>query len=376
MNFTAPCLGPVVWSSKPSADGYDVHNLVSGNKGFKGADFIRPPVDISVTFPVPIDISYIKMVARLEQKRSTAFSVFTEPEDITSSHPQNASGPSQVPSPSGPSRGKSSVSSAVNASSEHSSKPPVITLDGDMSDIYLCVGKFYTKSEDELALKNHHYRHWLRLPMPDDNSIMKGHSVFRGSLRHCNRKALRCVKSIIVRIQNTAERGPPVLHCLEVWGQPGISTNKNKRRELLKQWMAYKPVAVVKPVVPRLYNSNPEENKTEKSHNEELINRELLEVPEDFLDPLTCDVMTVPLLLPSGNSIDAHTLDRYIAGEATWGRPASDPFTGVPFRGGKQPAPNVALKARIDRQALHLSHLYIGPSLRPHSLYVYYIYSF
>lgn len=37
-----------------------------------------------------------------------------------------------------------------------------------------------------------------------------------------------------------------------------------------------------------------------------------LEIPEDFLDPLTCDIMTIPLLLPSGHSIDAHTLERLV----------------------------------------------------------------
>ncbi|XP_063871004.1 RING finger protein 37-like isoform X3 [Scylla paramamosain] len=355
MNFMSPCLSPSVSSSKPCADGYDIQNLISGTKGFMGAYFIRPPVDISVVFPVPIDISCIKMVARVEQKCSTGFLVFTEPEDISSSQSQNAAHPSQVSSSKDSSNEPSTShghSFVLNEFIEDSYKSSVTASDKDKdtSEIYLCVGKFYTKNEDELVLKNHHYRHWLRLPMPDTKSSMKGQSLFHGSLRHTNRKALKCVKSMLIRIQSTSERAcPPVLHSLEVWGQPGISTNKSKRRELLKQWKTYKPITKVEPDVPRLYNSSPEEKMTEKSQNDDLNNRDLLEIPEDFLDPLTCDIMTVPLLLPSGNSIDAHTLERYIAGEATWGRPASDPFTGVPFRGDKQPVPNVSLKARIDR---------------------------
>lgn len=240
-----------------------------------GAYFIRPPLDISVVFPVPIDISCIKIVARLEQKCSTGFSVFTEPEDISLCQPQNAAHPIQVPSPSDPSISHHDLSSAVNASSENSFKPPVTAPDGDrhMNEIYFCVGKFYIKNEDELVLKNPHYRHWLRLPMPDANSSVRGQSVFHGSLRHPNRKALKCVKSIILRIQSTSERGPPVLRSFEVWGQPGITTDKTKRKELLKQWTTYKPITKVEPDVPRLYNSNPEERKTEKFYNEDPNNR-------------------------------------------------------------------------------------------------------
>ncbi|XP_045102073.1 uncharacterized protein LOC123498732 isoform X2 [Portunus trituberculatus] len=320
-----------------------------------GAYFIRPPVDISVVFPVPIDISCIKMVARLEQKCSTGFLVFTEPEDISSSQSHSATHSSQVSSSKDISNEPSTShghSFVMNEFLEDSCKSSVTASDGDKdtSDIHLCVGKFYTKKEDVLVLKNHHYKHWLKLPIPDAKNSVKSQSLYHGSLRHTNRKALKCVKSMIIRIQSTSERAcPPVLHSLEVWGQAGISTNKSKRRELLKQWKAYKPITKTELDVPRLYNSNPEEKMTEKSQNDDLNNRDLLEIPDDFLDPLTCDIMTIPLLLPSGNSIDAHTLERYIASEATWGRPASDPFTGVPFKGDKQPVPNVSLKARIDR---------------------------
>lgn len=229
---------------------------VSGQKGFMGAYFIRPPLDITVRFPVPIDISYIKLGARLEQKYSTGFSVFTEPEDISGQ--QHQTHPCQTPTPNNPSTSHPDHSSPVCSSSEDPSKPMITNPDGD-SEIYFCVGKFYTKTEDELVLKNHHYKHWMRLSMPDPNSSMKGSAVFRGSLRHTNRKALRCVKSIIIRIQSTAERGPPVLRSLEVWGQPGITTNKCKRKDLLRKWSTFKPLTQSEPLVPRLYNSHQEE---------------------------------------------------------------------------------------------------------------------
>lgn len=56
----------------------------------------------------------------------------------------------------------------------------------------------------------------------------------------------------------------------------------------------------------------------------------------------------LPMLLPSGVSVDSTTLEEYQKREATWGRPPNDPFTGVPFTSTSQPVPNPQLKSRID----------------------------
>lgn len=72
-------------------------------------------------------------------------------------------------------------------------------------------------------------------------------------------------------------------------------------------------------------------------------------LPEDFLDPLTQEFMTLPLLLPSGVSVDQATLEEYQKREATWGRAPNDPFTGVAFTAASKPLPNPRLKCRIDR---------------------------
>lgn len=72
-------------------------------------------------------------------------------------------------------------------------------------------------------------------------------------------------------------------------------------------------------------------------------------IPEEFLDPITQEVMMLPMLLPSGVSVDNTTLEEHQKREATWGRPPNDPFTGVPFSSTSQPLPNPHLKNRIDR---------------------------
>lgn len=77
-----------------------------------------------------------------------------------------------------------------------------------------------------------------------------------------------------------------------------------------------------------------------------------LSIPEEFLDPITQEVMTLPMLLPCGVSVDNATLEEYQKREATWGRAPNDPFTGVPFTSTSHVLPNPQLKMRIDHFVL------------------------
>lgn len=72
-------------------------------------------------------------------------------------------------------------------------------------------------------------------------------------------------------------------------------------------------------------------------------------IPDEFLDPITQEVMVLPMLLPGGMSVDNSTLEEHQKREATWGRAPNDPFTGVPFTSTSRPVPNPQLKSRIDR---------------------------
>ncbi|KAK4322973.1 hypothetical protein Pmani_006297 [Petrolisthes manimaculis] len=366
MNFCNGSLDPRIASSKPSGDNREVQNLISCDalarkRGFMGEYFIRPPVDILIEFSVPIDISHIKLQAQLEHMCSTGFSIFTRPEG-TSQQQQTPSSQDCALSPTTSSSTYSyttmpisfsgvSASEDNKISSNRSDERPseVMTNLVSPDDIYYCVGKFFTGGKKELLLKNHHYKHWIRTPLPKTDREIQTSVTFSGAMRHSNRQAMRCVKSVIIRILQTSEKGPPVIGSVEVWGQPGVSTDKVARKELLRKWASRGTCQTSVMAIPRIYNSTPEETTTSNTVPDSLDEKDLLDIPEDFIDPLTCEIMTVPLLLPSGHSIDNHTLERYIANEGTWGRPASDPFTGVAFRADRQPVPNVSLKARIDR---------------------------
>ena len=71
-------------------------------------------------------------------------------------------------------------------------------------------------------------------------------------------------------------------------------------------------------------------------------------VPEEFIDSITNEIMIDPILLPSGHSIDKTTLDKYLSEESKWLRAPSDPFTQLLFTSERQPKPNSILRQRID----------------------------
>jgi hypothetical protein len=73
------------------------------------------------------------------------------------------------------------------------------------------------------------------------------------------------------------------------------------------------------------------------------------EVPSDFLDSLTFDLMLIPMLLPSGHLIDRITLEKCVAEDQRWCRLPRDPFTLEPFTEMTQPVVAQQLKIRIDQ---------------------------
>ena len=87
------------------------------------------------------------------------------------------------------------------------------------------------------------------------------------------------------------------------------------------------------------------------------------DIPSDFLDALTFDVMLIPMLLPSGYLIDRSTLEKCIAEDRCWCRAPRDPFTLVPFTDVTQPTVAQQLKIRIDQ---FLSEHQNDPKYRNH----------
>ncbi|XP_076372292.1 RING finger protein 37 isoform X2 [Tachypleus tridentatus] len=292
-----------------SADGYEVDNLISldankRQKGFRAEYFIKPPVNITVTFPVCLEVSHILLGTQVGSQQTTGIEVYSQ----------------------------------YSKSNEK-----------DSTDRFDIIGKCFNISNSRLGFYNHYYcpRELVRgtsLPDFSRNSdiFYRFRTKFIGSINS--------VRRIRLRIMRTLSSTVPALSFLEVWGQPSRGCTKEAVKSFLDlQLKAYNNT---KQKSMRLEQSidcgSGSSAETSKSHSPCKHSVEIAHVPEEFIDPISCEIMSLPVLLPSGHTIDQSTLDKFINVEASWGRLPSDPFTGVVFHKGCTPLPNSALKARLD----------------------------
>lgn len=154
-------------------------------------------------------------------------------------------------------------------------------------------------------------------------------------------KFTSCVEKLRIRIFRT-KSSVPCIGKIEVWG--GISrVCSNVTRNTIKQLLENCEV-------------KPNENGTNVAG--EIINskKDFLNIPEEFIDPISCEIMSLPMTLPCGKTVDQITLEKHQESEAKWGRGASDPFTGQIFTINRKPVLNTALKSRIDEFLIQNSH--------------------
>uniref|UniRef100_A0AAV2MR45 U-box domain containing 5 n=1 Tax=Knipowitschia caucasica TaxID=637954 RepID=A0AAV2MR45_KNICA len=138
------------------------------------------------------------------------------------------------------------------------------------------------------------------------------------------------------------------LKALSVWGQPARCCSAEVVERVQKVYEARErptqaPVSVTSVCPPKIQKRSP--------------TCQSFQVPEEFLDPITQEIMILPMLLPGGVAVDQSTLEEYQKREATWGRAPNDPFTGVPFTASSKPLPHPQLKSRIDHFLLQRGDL-------------------
>lgn len=129
------------------------------------------------------------------------------------------------------------------------------------------------------------------------------------------------LKIIIFR----TEKSVPCLGAIEVWGMPAKSCSKVTKETVIHIMMKEKQ---------QLGSSEGKQDQ--------------FTIPNDFKDDLTYDLMTIPMTLPSGKTVDQSTLDKHVENERLFGRKPCDPFTGIKFTEKLKPILNVSLKSRID----------------------------
>lgn len=335
LNFCDPSLKPLIKSDKVSFDDHEVTNLISTDpstrqRGFISDHFIKPPVNITVQFPCNIIIYHIVIDPVIGQQKSCDIKLFTATQNITESWLY----------------GKEQTSVKSD------------------SLLFSCVGNVIQNEPTVVCFENTLFRRKdLNIDINDRSFPCKTtlHGRKPGSLTN--------VSHLTVCIQRTKGGKAVAIRSLEVLGIPSgkvpysIQTKlKTVYSETLHR-QGNKTVSVGAEITAggKGRDSDADQHmKMSRDVGDQMIQNGI-EIPEDFLDQITYDIMTVPVMLPSGKNIDQQTLDKFINTEASWGRGPSDPYTGLSFTQHSHPVVNSSLKARIDRFVLEHSDVLSVP---------------
>ncbi|XP_050023647.1 RING finger protein 37 [Dermacentor andersoni] len=327
IDFCSKNVGTLIEADQICADGYDVGNLISADRrrcGFMAEYFIKPPVTVLLTLPCPTELSCVVVGLIRGPVKLTGFEIWV-------SH------------------------TGVGATS-----PP--------QDDFVLVGKKYEATGDVVQLRNRCY-----VPRGPFASLMRdGRTPSFAYDSHGTGETLKTayckyvcrIKLKLTRAMGSASIG---LGSLQVWGQPMAALcSLAAQDELIRQFLSSSET------VPnfshehsatdqrRLHQTSssastvPEQAKScalpPKSQCEQKgeVTTGEFQIPTDFQDALTFELMTQPVVLPSGQVVDQSTLDKHVDTEEKWGRPPTDPFTGITLTGINCPKSLPELKSRID----------------------------
>ncbi|XP_072475880.1 RING finger protein 37 isoform X1 [Notamacropus eugenii] len=329
INLCLPQFKPRIQCNKISADGYEVENLISEdlvkrNRGFRTEYFIKPPVHVTVSFPFNVELSKVNV-------------------DLTSGGIQNIVGLEVL----------TSNSSGKTYWSTMESEPSVLEPTNIEKETFTLVGRVLLKNQGRATFTHRGFK--ARPPFHLLETNLSHFGTVTQDLWSKGPFSLGHVSNLKISITHIAGSGITCIKKVEVWGQPAKSCSQ----EVIESVMQ-----LASQSVPRGVNSTashptsslPMENDCEPCGHaqsqrppgiQELADS-IQDVPEEFLDPITLEIMPFPMLLPSGKVIDQSTLEKCNRSEAVWGRVPSDPFTGVAFSQHSQPLPHTSLKARID----------------------------
>ncbi|KAJ7327257.1 hypothetical protein JRQ81_017016 [Phrynocephalus forsythii] len=332
VNLCLPQFKPRIQCNKISTDGYEVENLISEdpakrNRGFRCEYFIKPPIHVTLSFPFNVEICRVNIdISTGSCHNVTGLDLFTS----TSSGKTSGNSPEESP---------------------FLTAPPALN-----KEVFTLVGKAVLKNQSKVTFSHRGFK-----PRPSFQHQMDTPLSFSGSasldLWSKGPNSLSNVSHLKICITHVAGGGLPCIKRVEVWGQPAKSCSHDVVDHILRvasESLALGFGAGQVPGLPSPMESDLVPFGSSDSQGQRLTDA-VPEVPEEFLDPITLEVMTIPVLLPSGKVIDQETLEKCNRSEASWGRVPSDPFTGVAFSQHSQPLPHPSLKARIDHFLLQHS---------------------
>ncbi|KAM9858068.1 RING finger protein 37 [Aulostomus maculatus] len=376
VNLCLPHFNTTVTSNKLCADGYDVTNLVSADpvlrrRGFKLEYFLRPPVQVTLKFGFQVELWRVDVELwpwGMDHGQSCKrLEISTNSDPLPPSNSGQGQGQQkeqnqvQVQSQNNQKRDKQQGTKSHQCHG-HQWRPQAQKWGEEVlsrTQQRLChsatqcscsepefrlVGRCELKEETQVSFSRSPFSPrspFLSPPAPRPVNCRQEDLWSRGLL------SLGSVTQLRVTIPFGGAASALGLKALSVWGQPARCCPPEEVEKIKKVHEASKrPLPRPAPSVSQ--TKQPPQEAAPPSN---------LSVPEEFLDPITQEVMVLPMLLPSGVSVDNSTLEEYQKREATWGRPQNDPFTGVPFTSTSQPLPNPQLKRRIDHFVLQRGYV-------------------
>lgn len=372
LNLCLPHFHTSVHCNKLCADGYEVTNLVSGDpdlrrRGFKLEYFLRPPVQVTLKFDFQVELCRVDVelwpwgMDRGQACKRLEISTCSDqsPCENTDQRHVQQNKQMQLKDQTEQKRGKQNDIKSLQCNGHqwslqaqqwgeqsvdesqqrgHAFKPHPNTESSDTEPEFKVVGRCELREETRICFnrKNYYHRPPFLSPPPTQPANCRQEELWsRGLL------SLGAVTQLRVTLPYGGSASALGLKALVVWGQPARCC-PTEEVERIKNIHEANQRQLPKPV---LFSPSVSQKKQPSQAATSLSN---LSIPEEFLDPITQEVMKLPMLLPSGMSVDNSTLEEHQKREATWGRPPNDPFTGVPFTSTSQPLPNPQLKSRID----------------------------
>ncbi|XP_068130892.1 RING finger protein 37 [Hyperolius riggenbachi] len=332
VNVCLPQFRPHIACNKISADGYEVDNLISEdlarrNRGFRCEYFIKPPVHITITFPFNIDICRVNIdTSSGGHPPITGMDIYT------------------------------ATSTNKMCWNNQESGQPVMAIQEADRELFALVGKALLRNQSKATFNNRGFK--PRHPFHHTDNVLSYHGSSCQDLWNKGQNSLSNVTHLKICITHIAGGSPCSIKRVEVWGQPSKTCPKEVVESVYQIACLSLPhnFGQLQPASPSMETNHMSYNNSETAqHSLSELASILQDFPEEFLDPITLEIMTFPMILPSGKVVDQSTLDKCNQSEASWGRMPSDPFTGVPYSPQSQPLPHPSLKARVDYYLLQHS---------------------
>ncbi|KAI5614082.1 RING finger protein 37 [Silurus asotus] len=312
VNLCLPHFKTTAHCNKLCADGYDVSNLLSADpaalrRGYRLEYFLRPPLHVTLHFQVRVELYRVDVELLPCCGASRRLEIFTCPEVKTA----ETSGNYQ-----------------------------------DREEFKL-VGRCELREEVLTCFKHLNFKH--RAPFPECPPDPPAHAK-QQELWSRGFQSLNSVAQLRITIPYIGASSVLGIKSLAVWGVPARCCSFSDLELFQKaHFDSLKPKCSIFSNLSLVSTSatSPRPNNTSLETT----------IPEEFYDPLTQELMVLPMILPSGMVVDNSTLEEYEKQEAAWGRMPNDPFTGVPFTKDSKPLPNPHLKNRIDSLLLQTGHI-------------------